>query len=214
MTIAVIAMPSSSHQAARAWCVTSRAVGGRSVKSLKHGIGRIADHVMGVLMAVMFCTFIVQIVTRYLAKYQIGGGGFIWTADLTTTCMVWIVFFGGAFALRESDHVKFDMFYNLFDSDGQRLMAIVTAITIAAFLAWSLSATFDSWLGQLYRWNKPNPTLKVPFTDIAVPMWSLYSIYAVFALVVIARYVYRAVKLIRGAKPHQLDARHAEEPVA
>ena len=73
-------------------------------------------------------------------------------------------------------------------------------------------STFDSWLGQLYRWNKPNPTLKIPLTDIAVPMWWIYSIYAVFAVMVIAHYLYRAVRLIGGAKPHELDARHGEEP--
>lgn len=173
---------------------------------------RLADNILGLMMAVMFFTFIVQIVTRYLAKYQIGGGGFIWTADLSTTCMVWIAFFGGAFALSDRDHVKFDMFYNLFEPDRQRTMAIVAALVIAIFFAWSLPATIDSWLGQLYRWNKPNPTLKIPFTGDAVPMWWIYSIYAVFAVTIIARYIWRAVRLIGGAKPHQLDAIHAEGP--
>lgn len=175
---------------------------------------RLAEDVLGLMMAVMFFTFIVQILTRYLAKYQIGGGGFIWTADLSTTCMVWIAFFGGAFALSERDHVKFDMFYNSFGPDAQRVMSIVSAFVIAAFLAWSLPATIDSWLGQLYRWNKPNPTLKIPFTDTAVPMWWIYSIYAVFAASVVARYLWRIVKLVRGARPHELDGRHVEEPTA
>jgi C4-dicarboxylate transporter, DctQ subunit len=168
------------------------------------GLRRMADAIMGALMALMFGVFILQIVTRYLAKYQLGSG-FIWTQDLSATCMVWIVFFGGAFALTETDHVKFDMVYNLFGDQAQRLMAIVTAVVIATFFAWSLPATLDSWLGQLYRWNKPNPTLKVPFTGKAVPMWWIYAVYVAFAAALVVRYAVRAVRLIMGATPAQLD---------
>ncbi|MBV1694514.1 MAG: TRAP transporter small permease subunit [Hyphomicrobiales bacterium] len=175
---------------------------GRGVTMLR----KFANHLAGALMAIMFATFILQIVMRYLAKYQIASGGFVWTQDLTTTCLVWVVFLGGGLALADSDHVKFDMFYNLFGDAGQRVMALITSVMIASVLAWSLPATLQSWLGLLFRWNKPNPTLKVPFTDVAVPMWFIFGVYAVFAVAIIVQYAWRAFRLAAGNQPGSLAA--------
>ena len=168
-------------------------------------LGRLVDHILAVMMAALFATFILQIVTRYLAKFGLGSD-YGWTQDFSQTCMVWVVFFGGAFALAQSDHVKFDMIYNMFSTGARRVLVIITSVVIVVLLAWSLPATIDSWLGQLWRWNKPNPTLKVPFTGTAIPMWAIFSIYAIFAVAIIVRGVWRVIRMLAGDAPDGNDA--------
>jgi C4-dicarboxylate transporter, DctQ subunit len=163
-----------------------------------------ADHIMAFLMALMFGTFILQIVSRYLAKYQIAAD-FTWTLDLCSTTMVWIIFFGGAFALAEADHVRFDMIFNLFSPQRQRLVAIFTNLSIAVIFAVSMPAIWK-WMSFLVRMGKPNPTLKVPFTGDAVPVYAIYGIYVAFALAIIARCIWRSLRLIAGATADDLDA--------
>lgn len=178
---------------------------GAHVKSAQRWLERRADDVMGVMMAVMFCTFILQILTRYLAKYQIASD-FTWTLDLCSSSMVWIIFFGGAFALAESEHVKFDMIYNLFGPPARRIIMIFTNLSIAAIFAVSLPAIWK-WMAFLVRMGKPNPTLKIPFTGgEAVPVYAIYGIYLAFATAIIARCVWRSLRLIGGATADSLDA--------
>ena len=167
-------------------------------------LNRRAEDVMALLMAMTFGVFLLQVLTRYLAKYQMGGD-FIWTLDFTSSCFLWIIFFGGAFALLESDHVKFDMFYNMFGTGARRVMSIIAALSIVVLFAWSLPATLE-YLSVLWRFGKPNPTLKIPFSGgKPVLVAALYAIYPVFAVAMIVRYAIRAGRLILGATPESLD---------
>jgi C4-dicarboxylate transporter, DctQ subunit len=175
------------------------------MKSIERWLNRCADNIMAVLMAAMFGVFIVQIVSRYLAKYQIASD-FTWTLDFCSSSMVWIIFFGGAFALADSDHVKFDMIYNLFGPSSQRIVAIFTNLSIAAIFVISLPAIWK-WFAFMVRMGKPNPTLKIPFTgDVAIPNYAIYSIYLVFAVAIVARCLWRALRLICGASVDNLEA--------
>lgn len=174
-------------------------------------LNRIADDVMAFLMAAMFGVFILQIVSRYLAKYQIASD-FTWTLDFCSSAMVWIVFFGGAFALAESDHVKFDMIYNMFGPSTKRVVAIFTNVSVAAIFLISLPAIWK-WMAFMVRMGKANPTLKIPFTGEAIPVYAIYSIYLAFALAIIARCLWRSLRLIVGASVDSIDdneAPHAE----
>jgi C4-dicarboxylate transporter, DctQ subunit len=181
------------------------------MKTIERWLNRLADDIMALLMASMFGVFILQIVTRYLAKYQIASD-FTWTLDFCSSAMVWIIFFGGAFALAESDHVKFDMIYHLFGPSMKRIVAIFTNLSIAAIFAISLPAIWK-WMAFMVRMGKANPTLKIPFTGESIPIYAIYSIYLAFALAIIARCVWRSIRLMGGATDDSLnapDATHAE----
>lgn len=174
------------------------------MKKLERWLNRLADDVMAVLMALMFCVFILQIVSRYLAKYQIASD-FTWTLDFCSSAMVWIIFFGGAFALAESDHVKFDMIYNMFGLSTKRIVAIFTNLSIAVIFAISMPAIWK-WMAFMVRMGKANPTLKIPFTGEAIPVYAIYSIYLAFAVAIIARCLWRSLRLIGGVSADSLDA--------
>jgi C4-dicarboxylate transporter, DctQ subunit len=171
--------------------------------NLRGWLNRRIDDVMALLMAMMFCVFIVQIITRYLAKYQLGSD-FGWTMDFSSTCMVWLIFFGGAFALIETDHVKFDMIYNLFSTPMRKVLSILTSLTIVALFAWSLPAVW-AYLAFLYKIGKPNSTMRNFFTGELIYVSTIYSIYLAFAVAIIWRYTSRAIRLMMGHAYETLD---------
>ncbi len=165
---------------------------------------RRADDFIALLMAVMFVTFIVQIAMRYMAKFKLVTP-YIWTQDLTSSVFVWVVLFGGGVALIESDHVKFDTVYNLFGVGPRRIMSIITSLAIVGFFLYSLPAVWE-YLSVLHRFGKPNATLKWPFSnDKPILIAHIYAIYLLFAGAVMLRYGIRAVRLMMGATPEDLD---------
>ena len=54
----------------------------------------------------MFVAFIVQIVFRYLFNFPIG-----WTSELTVIAWLWLVLWGAAFVVKESEEIRFDLIY-------------------------------------------------------------------------------------------------------
>ena len=67
---------------------------------------RRAENVLAALLAVMFVAFIVQIVFRYLLNFPIG-----WTSELTVIAWLWLVLWGAAFVVKESEEIRFDLIY-------------------------------------------------------------------------------------------------------
>lgn len=159
-----------------------------SARRLLGWLGNRADDVAAGLLAAMFATFIVQIVARYVLLPHFPGINIGWTVELCLTLWLWSVFWGAAFCLREGDHVRFDMLYFAAGRRTRRWMAVAAALMIAAGLLMALPATWDYI--TFYKIKKS-----------AVLRWRLdyvFSIYGVFAAVVIARYLWRAVALMRG----------------
>lgn len=175
-----------------------------SARRLLGWLGNRADDVAAGLLAAMFATFIVQIVARYILLPYYPGINIGWTVELCLTIWLWSVFWGAAFCLRESDHVRFDMLYFAAGRRTRRLMAVTAALLIAAGLLMALPATWDYI--TFYKIKKS-----------AVLRWRLdyvFSIYGVFAAVVIGRYLWRAVALMRGRPLDEEMAFHVAPPDA
>lgn len=155
------------------------------------GLRAAADVVAAGLLAAMFATFIIQIVARYVVLRFYPSADIGWTVELCLTLWVWVVFWGAAFCLRETDHVKFDVLYLTFGPKGRRVMAVTAALVIAAGMLAALPATWDYI--TFYKIKKS-----------AVLRWRLdyvFSIYGVFATVIVVRAIWRAVSIIRGGPP-------------
>jgi TRAP-type C4-dicarboxylate transport system permease small subunit len=154
-----------------------------------------ADNVAAGLLAAMFVTFIFQIFARYVVLRFYPDINIGWTVELCLTLWIWAVFWGTAFCVRENEHVKFDILYLAMGSRGRRVMAIIAALVIAGGMLAALPATWDYI--TFYKIKKS-----------AVLKWRLdyvFSIYGVFAAVIIIRYVWRAISIIRGESPDAMD---------
>ena len=78
---------------------------------------RRAENVVAALFAVMFVAFILQIVFRYFLNFPVG-----WTTELTLICWLWMVLWGSAFVLRESEEIRFDLIYSAVSPRTRRAM--------------------------------------------------------------------------------------------
>ena len=144
---------------------------------------RRAEDVLAAMLAVMFLAFLLQIVFRYLLNFPVG-----WTSELTVIAWLWGVLWGAAFVVREREEVRFDLLYGAFGARTRRIAGIVTGVAIVALYAVSLPATLD-----YVRFMKVERTayLKIRFDY-------LFSIYVVFVVAVIVRYVWILSRLFRG----------------
>jgi TRAP-type C4-dicarboxylate transport system permease small subunit len=152
---------------------------------------RRAENLLAALLAVMFVAFLLQIVFRYLLNFPVG-----WTSELTIITWLWVVLGGAAFVVKEREEVRFDLLHGALGPRGRRVAGIVTGIAIVGLYAVSLPATLD-----YVRFMKVERTayLKIRFDH-------LFSIYVLFVVAVIVRYVWLLSRWLRGQDPAGLDS--------
>jgi TRAP-type C4-dicarboxylate transport system permease small subunit len=149
-----------------------------------------ADNVAVALLAAMFAAFMLQIFARYVINYPIG-----WTLEVCLTTWLWLVFWSSAFVLTERDHVTFDLFYLIASRRMQRVLGLVSAVAIVAGFAAALPATLDYI--TFYKIKK-SATLHIRLDVV-------FSVYGMFAVSVIIRYVWHIWRLARGGGPERHD---------
>lgn len=168
-----------------------------------------AEIVAGLMMAVMFLTFILQISIRYSARLDwladmfpfLEPSNFGWTLEFCLLLWVWLIFWGNAFVVRQQDHVRFDILFNSVSPAVRRWMVIISSSVICIALAISIEPTWSKF--AILRLKK-TATLKSILGD-GVRMRDIYSIYMLFLVVVALRYAWAAYRAIRyGAEEHWL----------
>jgi TRAP-type C4-dicarboxylate transport system permease small subunit len=148
---------------------------------------------LGVLL---FVAVLWQVFTRYVLNDPIA-----WTQEFVLFAYIWIVFWCGAFLLRERDQITFDMLSTALPTRARRLLGIVlTALVGIAFLA-ALPGNLDY---ISFMAIERTPILRVRY-DL------LYSIFAVFMAGVIVASALRLWRLSRPGWRHELDAAPAAE---
>jgi TRAP-type C4-dicarboxylate transport system permease small subunit len=155
-----------------------------------------ATDIAALMLGGMFLVFLIQIIARYVFNAPVS-----WTLEACLTLWLWLVFWGGAFVLSEKDHVRFDILYDSVGRRTRRIFALVSAIAIGGGFLAALPAT---WSYIDFYQIKRSAVLGIRL-DI------VFSIYGVFAIVLIVRYLWRAVLLLRGADPNGLDNREAQD---
>ena len=88
-------------------------------------LARRAENIAAGLLAVMFIAFIVQIVFRYFLNFPIG-----WTSELSVITWLWLVLWGAAFVVKESEEIRIDLVYGAVGPRMRRAMGIITGVSI------------------------------------------------------------------------------------
>jgi TRAP-type C4-dicarboxylate transport system permease small subunit len=149
-------------------------------------LGRRAENVIAVLLAVMFSAFVIQIVFRYFLNLPTG-----WTTELTLVTWLWMVLFGSAFVLKDSEEIRFDLLSSSAGRRGRRAMGMLAAVAIVALYGMSLPATI-----------KYVTFMKVEHSSyLHIRLDYLYSIFVVFVVATMLRYGWRLWELLRGGDP-------------
>ncbi len=109
-----------------------------SIRKAGAWLRRRAENVAAGLLAIMFAAFIVQIVFRYLFNFPIG-----WSSELSVITWLWLVLWGAAFVVKESEEIRFDLIYGSAGHRTRRVIGIITGVSIVILYAISLPATVD-----------------------------------------------------------------------
>ena len=155
---------------------------------------RRAENLAAAMLAVMFAAFIVQIVFRYFFNFPIG-----WTSELTVVMWLWLVLWGAAFVLKESEEIRFDLFCAAAGRRGRIVMGIVTSVALLVLYGASLPAA--------YSYVTFMKVEKASYLNIRMD-W-LFSIYLIFVVAILARYLWILSHLLRGKEPEEADPTRA-----
>jgi len=147
---------------------------------------RRAENVAAAMLAVMFAAFIIQIVFRYFFNFPVG-----WTSELTVVMWLWLVLWGAAFVLREDEEIRFDLLSGAAGRRTRIAMGILCALALVVLYGLSLKPSFDY---VTFMKVEKSSYLKVRMD------W-LFSIYVVFLVAVIVRYLWILSRLVRGKEP-------------
>jgi TRAP-type C4-dicarboxylate transport system permease small subunit len=142
------------------------------------------------MIAVMFGAFVVQVISRYVLGWPTGG-----THELTVMLWLWLVLFGAAFVVREGEEIRFELLYAAVGTTARRAMLFIAALAVVGLYGWSLPAVVDY---VSFMRVERTAYLKIRFD------W-LYSIYVVFAVAIIARYLWLAWSALRHSEAVELD---------
>jgi TRAP-type C4-dicarboxylate transport system permease small subunit len=165
------------------------------VQKLKQRLEVAAMDIAAIMLGGMFVVFLIQIAARYVFNVPM-----LWTLEACLTLWLWIVFFGAAFVLRERDHVRFDVLYLAVSSRARRGFALVSALAIGGGFLAALPAT---WSYITFYQIKKSAVLNIRL-DI------VFSIYGIFAAVIVLRYAWRAYRLLTTREdPEAMDERMA-----
>lgn len=155
------------------------------MKQLLTGLRHLTESVAAAMLAALFAVFLVQIAARYFLNVPMG-----WTVEVCLTLWLWLVFWGGAFCLRPSDHIRFDVLYLSVGRPTQRVFGAVAALLIVAAFAVSFLPTVD--YVAFYKIKRSN--------TLGIRLHYVFSIYILFMIVVIARYGGAIWRFLRGAE--------------
>ena len=161
-----------------------------AVRNIWRWLRRRAENVAAAMLAVMFAAFIIQIIFRYLFNFPIG-----WTSELTVVLWLWMVLWGSAFVLGEREEIRFDLFYRAAGYRARIAMAIVFTVSIILLYGASLPA---SYAYVSFMKVESSSYLKIRMD------W-LYSIYLIFLVAIIVRYLWLLWRLLRGRDPEEAD---------
>src|SRR4051794_10525770 len=149
-----------------------------------------AENVAVALLSTMFACFIVQIFFRYVLNNPVG-----WTEEVIVPTWVWTVLWGAAFITGGAEEVRFDILYSNLSERARRVCTIVSGAALVLLYGISLPA---SWKYVSFMKVERSAYLHVPI-DL------MYSVYIIFAVASICRYVWLVVHAIRGGTPPLTD---------
>jgi len=123
---------------------------------------------------VMFGAFVLQVFTRYVLGAPLG-----WTTEVCLIAYLWFAFWGAGLMVRERDHVRFDMIYQMLPDKGRRIVAMVTSLAMGGLFVAALPANIDfvTFMGEDVTW-----VLEIRF-DLVFAVFIVFMVgFAVVAL--------------------------------
>ncbi|WP_417627212.1 TRAP transporter small permease [Pararhodobacter aggregans] len=155
----------------------------------------LADTVPGILLAIMFLCFILQIFMRYVMGSPVG-----WTVEVCVIAWLWVILWGQSVSAREEDEIRFDIVYGAVPPRVRRVFRVIFATALVAIYAIAIPANWDF---VTFMKIQDTAYFDIPFS------W-VFSILMVFLVVSVLRYAWIGWSALTGrevpageAAPHE-----------
>ena len=156
-----------------------------------------AEFIAAMALAAIFVTFLLQILFRYVPFLEPIG----WSVVLISLLWVFVIFFGCAFIVRESDHVAFDIVYLAVPRKGRRILALITAVLMVAAMLYALPPTWERVFQNRLMDLKSIQTIRMPITGDKIAIKWLFAPFVMLMIVVTLRYLWRIFTVLRYGPP-------------
>jgi C4-dicarboxylate transporter DctQ subunit len=160
------------------------------MRQLAAWLQRRAENVAAGMLAVMFLAFLVQIVFRYFFNFPVG-----WASELTVALWLWLVLWGASFVVKEHEEIRFDLLTGAVGRRARIAMGIVVGVALVVLYGMAFKASLDY---VTFMKVEKSSYLKVRMD------W-MYSIFIVFLVAILARYLWLLWQLVRGRDPGEAD---------
>ena len=157
-----------------------------------------AEFIAAMALAAIFVTFLAQILFRYIPFLEPIG----WSVVLISLLWVFVIFFGGAFIVRESDHVTFDVLYLGVPGPVRKIFALITAVLVIMAMLYSLPAIWETVFDNRLMNLKKIQTIRIPITGDKIAIKWLFAPFVMLMIVVTLRYLWRIYTVLRFGPPN------------
>lgn len=138
-----------------------------------------AEIVSGLMFAAIFVVFIAGIAMRYVFHSPL-----LWGDEVAILLLLWCTFLTDAFVVRSSDHVAFDVLWDLVSPGTRRVLGIVGRGVFALIFLAALPTILDY---VLFLWREKTDVLEVRL-DI------VFSCFIVYIAAVVVRLVAQLIE--------------------
>jgi len=152
------------------------------IDRLMSAVGRFrkaAEIVSGVMFAAIFAVFIIGIVMRHVFNRPL-----LWGDEVGILLLLWCTFLTDAFVVRASDHVAFDVVWDMVSPRTRRVIGIVGRAVFALIFIVALPTIIDY---VLFLWRERTDVLGVRLDFV-------FSCFIIYIVTVIIRLVAQLVE--------------------
>lgn len=143
--------------------------------NLKNTLKNFDGVIAGAMMIVTIVLVIVNVFTRKLFNYII-----IWSEEIATSCFVYSVFIGAAYAYRKHQHVGVDLLVERLPAGVRRIVHLITSALLVIINGYitMLSVQFiqSSWIKRM-------PITKLPSSVVSTALVIGFGLMTLYSLV-------------------------------
>ena len=150
---------------------------------------RLTEAVSTLSMGVVFVLFIYGVGMRYLLNRPVS-----WTDEAVTVLMVWSVLWTGAFVLRWSEHISFDIVFVNLAPERQRQMLLVGNLAFVILMFAALPGMVDY---TLFLWREKTDMLEMRLDFV-------YAIFPIFFMAIVVRQLLSLWRLMSSSWQDEL----------
>jgi TRAP-type C4-dicarboxylate transport system permease small subunit len=142
-----------------------------------------ANHVLVLMMATMFVSFILQIGFRYASSKPLA-----WTDEVCVLMWLWGILWGASFVMSNRDDIRFDVLTGHVPRPVKRVLTVVASAAIVAILLLSLPAA----------WSYITFMKVEDSASLGIRMDFFFSIYIAFVIAMVVRHAWLGIEALRG----------------